>query len=148
MKCLKCGNDKSVKNGHLRGQQRYRCKQCGYQFTRETPRGTDIQTKSLSVTLYVYGLSFRSIARLLKVSPAAVLKWVRAFAISTYEKPAPTDAVIVELDEMWHFLTAKKTSSGSGRLIVALPVNSLTGNVAIVMKPHSDECSNDWVTGM
>lgn len=25
-----------------------------------------------------------------------------------YEKPAPGDAIIVELDEMWHYLGSKK----------------------------------------
>jgi transposase len=44
------------------------------------------------------------------------------------------EAVIIELDEMWHYLHSKKTNYGSGKLIVAIPVNSLTGNVAIVTK--------------
>ena len=44
------------------------------------------------------------------------------------------EAVIIELDEMWHYLHSKKTNYGSGKLIVARPVNSLTGNVAIVTK--------------
>jgi len=52
-----------------------------------------------------------------KVSTPAVLRWVRLFAEKTYEKPEPAEAVIVELDEMWHYLGAKKTNSGSGKLI-------------------------------
>ena len=35
--------------------------------------------------------------------------WVRNFAIANYEKPVPKDAIIVELDEIWHFLNSKKT---------------------------------------
>ncbi len=40
--------------------------------------------------------------------PPAVLRWVRNFAERVYEKPEPGEAIIVELDEMWHFLKSKK----------------------------------------
>jgi hypothetical protein len=43
-----------------------------------------------------------------KVSTPAVLRWVRLFAEKTYEKPEPGEAVIVEIDEMWHYLGSKK----------------------------------------
>jgi hypothetical protein len=72
-----------------------------------------------------------------KVSTPAVLRWVRLFAENTYEKPEPSEAVIVELDEMWHYLNSKKTNFGYGKLIVAVPVGSLTGNVGIVIKKRS-----------
>jgi hypothetical protein len=54
---------------------------------------------------------------------------VRLFAEKTYEKPEPDEAVVVEIDEMWQYLSSKKTNFGSGRLLVAVPVDSLTGNV-------------------
>ena len=62
------------------------------------------------------------------VAPSTVLYWVRNFALKAYEKPTPQGDVVIELDEMWHFIKSKKTSSGSGRHIAALPVNWLTGN--------------------
>ena len=31
-KCKRCGSDKTVKNGMVRGKQRYLCKQCGCHF--------------------------------------------------------------------------------------------------------------------
>ena len=133
--CPKCSSDESVKNGLHHGRQRYKCKTCGFQYTRTTPRGRPASDKATAVLLYTLGLSLNSIARTLKVSTPAVLRWVRHFAEQTYEKPEPQEAVIVELDEMWHYLGSKKTNSGSGKLIVAIPVNSLTGNVGIVIKP-------------
>jgi transposase-like protein len=87
----------------------------------------------------MHGLSLNAIARLFGVSTPAVLKWVRKFAQETYNKPKPGSAIIMELDEMWHFIKKNPTSSGSGRLIVAIPANSLTGNVAIVTAKHSDD---------
>lgn len=81
----------------------------------------------MAVTLYTLGLSIRAIARLIGVSPTAVLKWIKTFAKTHYEKPVPGDAIIVELDEMWHYL-GSKTSYGSGKLIVEKLESLLTGN--------------------
>ena len=129
MKCRKCGSEQSVKNGRHLGRQRYKCKGCGFQFTKESPNGKDVESKCLAVILYVNGLSFRAIAKIVKVSHKAVHDWVKNFGIKTYEKPIPSGQVAIELDEMWHFLNAKKTSCGYGKHIVALQVNSLTGSV-------------------
>jgi len=135
--CPKCKSSQTVKNGFLCNRQRYKCKECGYQFTRTTPRGKPMKDKLLAIVLYMHGLSLNAIARLFNVSAPAVLKWVRNFARKNYEKPKPGSAVIMEVDEMWHYLQKKPTSSGFGRLIVAIPVNSLTGNVGVVMEEHS-----------
>lgn len=37
-----------------------------------------------------------------------VITDLRIFAEKTYEKSEPREAVIVELDEMWHYLHSKK----------------------------------------
>ena len=137
--CPKCGCPELVKNGNHLGRQRYRCKGCRFQFTRATARGRPASEKATAILLYTLGLSLNSIARMFKVSTPTVLRWVRLFAEKTYEKPEPAEAVIVELDEMWHYLGAKKTNSGSGKLIVAVPVDSLTGNVGVVIRKHSHD---------
>ena len=102
----------------------------------EKPRGTDVAKKCLAIILYINGLSFRSIAKIVSVSHKAVYDWVKGFGLQTYEKPIPQGDVVIELDEMWHFLTSKKTSFGFGKHIVVLKVNSSTGNVDVVtVKP-------------
>jgi transposase-like protein len=132
--CPKCASSETVKNGHHLGRQRYRCKACRFQFTRQTPRGRPANEKAMAILLYTLGISFNAIARIYGVATSTVMRWVRVFAEKTYEKPEPGQAVIVELDEMWHYLHSKKTHSGSGKLIVAIPVSSLTGNVAIATR--------------
>jgi transposase len=106
--CPKCSSSNIVKNGFHLGRQRHRCKECGFQFTRVTPRGRPASEKATAVLLYTLGLSLNSIARMFKVSTPAVLRWVRGFAEKTYEKPEPREAVVVELDEMRHYLHSKK----------------------------------------
>lgn len=51
-----------------------------------------------------------AIGNLFNVSAQAMLNWARNFAIVNYEKPVSKDAIIVELDEMWHYLGSKKTA--------------------------------------
>ena len=62
----------------------------------------------MAITLYTLGLSIRAIAKLFDLSPNAVLKWIKKFAKEQYEKAEPGDAILVELDEMWHYLKSKK----------------------------------------
>lgn len=78
-----------------------------------------------------------AISKLFDVSAQSVLRWVRNFAVANYEKPIPKDAIIVELDEMWHFLGSKKNSSGYGKLIAEKLANSSIGSAVIVTKKHS-----------
>ena len=103
--CKGCGASDYVKNGYVRGLQRYRCKECGCNFTATAPRGKPAAMKALALLLYAMAnVSFCSIARLLKVSDVVVLKWVRAEARKRPEPEPSGHMAIVTLDEMWHFL--------------------------------------------
>lgn len=129
MQCKNCEGEKHVKAGFIKGEHRYKCKNCGCQFVPTRHKGKSAKDKSLAIWLYMHGLSFRTIAKLFKVTHKSVYDWVRVYATFNYNKPEPQgDAVIVELDEMWHFLGSKKIKSGYGRLIVAIPVNLSIGN--------------------
>ena len=111
MKCKKYGATEHSKNGLIKGHQRYKCKNCGYQFVSTLQKGLYEQTKWIVYLWYINGLSFRTIAGLLNTSAASILRWVRKFALQHYEKPQPTsEAVVIQLDEMWHFLHLKKTN--------------------------------------
>ena len=132
MPCTKCHSNNTVKNGNHLGRQRYKCKECGYQFTLERQRGKDAEIKCLAIILYINGLSFRAIAKIVKVSHKAVFDWVKNFGLETYEKPQPKGDVVIELDEMWHFLNSKKTNFGYGKHFVVLQVNSSSGSVEAV----------------
>src|SRR3954462_3075903 len=54
-----------------------------------------------------HGLSFRTVARLLGTSAQSVLRWVCGYVDQYCAKPEPGEAVVVEVDEMWHFLGCK-----------------------------------------
>lgn len=138
-KCPKCTSKNCVKAGFNHGKQRYKCKDCGRQFTQTEDKNAT--KRAFALYLYVVGLSMNAIGRMLEIKPSTVLYWVRNFALKVYEKPTPHEDVIVELDEMWHFLESKKLKFGSGRHIAALPVNWLIGSVETEVPQPSKKCS-------
>ena len=77
MNCPRCQSEHWIKNGLVQGRQRYRCQECCYNFSVAFV-GKDPQLRQQALQLYVEGLGFRAIGRLLQVSNVTVLKWVRA----------------------------------------------------------------------
>ncbi len=134
MKCRKCGSEAFVKNGFMAGAQRYKCKYCGFQFTRETPHGKPMKDKILALVLYLSGLSMNMIGKIIGVSSQSVMRWIRMFhgkyitdnsSLSTIEE--------IEVDEMFSYINKKKIQSGSGKLLIITLENSLGGDVVIVV---------------
>ena len=108
LRCKRCGAEEHVKNGFMKGLQRYRCKACGLNFTDTPPRGMPLRVKVTAVLLYLSGLSMNRTAKLLGVSTPSVMTWIEQFAKAYAQKPEPEGhAGVVELDEMWHFLKKK-----------------------------------------
>src|SRR3954449_13156750 len=105
LRCKRCGSEDHVKNGLMRTKQRYRCKACGLNFTDTPARGKPLALKVAAVLLYVSGLSMNRTAKLLGVSPPTIQAWLEQSAAAYAQKPEPEGrAVVIELDEMWHYL--------------------------------------------
>ena len=136
LRCKRCGSGEHIKNGFMRGKQRYRCRACGLNFTDTPPRGLPLRVKATAVLLYLSGLSMNRTAQLLGVSTPSVMAWIEQFAEAYAQKPEPEGrAVVIELDEMWHYLKKRQTSSGCGKLGIVLQDASSIGNWAVVTRP-------------
>ena len=134
--CKRCGSTKHVKNGLMRGKQRYLCKTCGLAFTDTPARGKPLAMKVVAVLLYVSGLSMNRTAELLGVSTPTVQAWLEQFAAAYAQKPEPEGrAVVIELDEMGHYLKQSPSRSGSGKLGIVLQGSWWTGGAEVVTKP-------------
>src|SRR5215213_8537514 len=117
LRCKRCGSEEQVKNGLMRAKQRYLCKGCGLNFTDTPARGKPLALKVAAVLLYVSGLSMNRSAKLLGVSTSTVQAWLEQFAAAYAQKPEPEGrAVVIELDEMWHFLKKVRAALGLGGL--------------------------------
>jgi transposase len=142
LRCKRCGGEERVKNGFMRGKQRYRCKACGLNFTDTPPRGMPLAVKVTAVLLDVSGLSMNRTAKLLGVSTPSVQAWLERFAGDHARKPEPEGgrALVIELDEMRHYLKKSPRSSGCGRLGIVLRGGSWTGSAAVAIELPSSGC--------
>jgi transposase-like protein len=133
--CKSCGCSDVIKNGIVRGHQRYRCRECRYNFTQTARRGVPVALKSLALVLYgLCGVSMNKIGKMLGVSNVAVLKWVRKEAQGIKEPSPKADSGVVMIDEMWHYVSGKKTKYGCGAPLMAYRVDLWAGHwVAVVM---------------
>ena len=136
LRCKRCGGEEHVKNGLMRNKQRYRCKACGLNFTDTPARGKPLALKVAAVLLYISGLSMNRTAKLLGVSTPTIQAWLEQFAAAYAQKPEPEEgrAVVIELDEMWHYLKKSLNRFGSGRLGIVRQGSWWTGNAAVVTK--------------
>jgi len=64
--------------------------------------------------LYLEGLGFRSIGRLLKCSHVAVHHWIKAYGESIDTLCSASGVDIIEMDAMHTYIGAKKTRPGLG----------------------------------
>lgn len=114
MTCPKCGSDAHVKNGFVKGIQRFKCKSCGCQFTRDTPHGYPAKIKILALILCLCGVPMRAVGQVLGVSGQSVMRWVKIYGNACREelencKIAEEE---IEIDEMHHFIEKKTASLG------------------------------------
>lgn len=139
--CKNCQSVKVVKNGIVRKAQRYRCKDCGYNFIagdRRSNRDTEVK-KALSVILYSLGkVSFGFLGKLFGVARSTTYKWIRVTAEVTPEPDIANSIKEISFDEMWHFVQSKKTKSGSSKPWIVAQGELLPGLSAIVMLQPSN----------
>ncbi|AIH02426.1 insertion element iso-iS1d protein insA [Riemerella anatipestifer] len=125
MKCTKCQSSNKIKAGFARERQRYKCKDCGYFFSVE--KKSDVKTleqKRLALEMYLEGLGFRAIGRLLNISYGTVYQWIKKWGESVELPKNEVPIEIVELDEIHSYVQHKKTTVGAGLLLIDLEKGS------------------------
>ena len=119
MDCPRCESIDDCKAGILRGNQRYRCKSCKYHYTVVKRRNEKSEeTKKLALPMYLEGLGFRAIGRLLEISYGTVYQWVRKYGQEQSLPQSHKPVQVMELDELHTYVGSKKTTSGYGLLLI------------------------------
>jgi hypothetical protein len=118
-RCKQCDGKNLVKNGSVRGQQRYCCRSCGLNFVvgdERVKEDTAIK-RAFAVILYSLGKSsYGFIAKLFGGTRPAVQKWLKQEADLLGAQEIPATIEKMEFDEMWHFIGSKKqTLAHQGR---------------------------------
>ena len=108
LNCPRCSSADRVKSGAINGRQRYKCKACQYLYTGSHKSDTSTAAqRRMAVTLYLEGLGFRSIGRILGFSHVAIYQWIKALGeeVAQIKRCA---AQIVEMDELQSYVGHKK----------------------------------------
>lgn len=145
--CNKCGSLSYCKSGKMNGKQRYRCKDCGYNYTMTDRRRKYSDANRIqALLLYRKGLSLRSVADIIGTNDVTVLKWIRSFCKCIKEAVLsqsiePTDSLdVIEIDEMWHYVKKSPENYGYGLLILVPESASLPLKQVLVARSHLKDC--------
>ncbi len=120
--CPRCKHENIVKSGTAKGKQRYKCKECGYFFSvLKEGKSIDPYYVIKALQLYIEGLTFREIERILGVSHVSVMNWVRRYNIKAPEnfEYRPTYKVLTHA-ELVSFFSDKDSLHGAGCVITEL----------------------------
>lgn len=129
--CKFCLGEKLVKNGVVKGRQRWRCAHCG-----RNPREGDKREKydnalrRQALALYLNSTGIRSIGRALKVPHQSVSNWVEnAGKIVEREiqnlHMTPRNISILEMDELFTYVQKKSAKCEYGWLLIGTEMKLL-----------------------
>jgi transposase len=123
--CPKCQGSNIIKAGKEKGKQRFKCKDCIYYYSVVHKHGSGSNAqKRQALELYLEGLGFRSIGRLLKFSHVTIYNWIRQYGKNLELLQNKHKICITEVDEMYAYVGSKKTLSGSGLLLIDMQKSS------------------------
>ncbi|MCL5129887.1 MULTISPECIES: helix-turn-helix domain-containing protein [unclassified Algibacter] len=120
--CPNCGSDRNIKSGIVNDRQRYKCKECGYFFTvNKIGKKIDDYYVNKSLQLYLEGLTYREIERILGISHVSIMNWVKKYNIkrpynSNYH---PTYKILNALELGKYFANAENIK-GAGVVVTEL----------------------------
>lgn len=120
--CPKCNHEKVIKSGIVKGRQRYSCKSCHYNFTvKKIGKQIDSYYVIKALQLYIEGVSYREIERILGISHVSVMNWVRQYRIKVpvNHEYRPTYQILNH-EELLHFMSHEQNTRGAGMLITEL----------------------------
>jgi len=108
--CPNCKSDKHVKNGFVRGKQRYKCKDCDCNFTLIDKRRkhTD-EIRNIAVRMYLNNCGFRRISKILQVPLSTCFIWIKNAGKIVDEivksREETIDSIeILEMDELYTYI--------------------------------------------
>ncbi|WP_324677812.1 transposase-like zinc-binding domain-containing protein [Hymenobacter sp. GOD-10R] len=120
--CPKCDSTEATKSGVVGGRQRYKCKNCGYHYSVDKV-GREVSSYYVikALQLYVEGVSYREIERLLGVSHVSVMNWVKKYGVRAPRQTDyhPTYKILTQ-KELADFFQNSQNLKGAGLMVTEL----------------------------
>jgi len=127
--CPKCHSERHTKDGIVGNRQRYKCKDCLYRYT-VIQRGFSANIKRQALVLYLQGLDFRSIARVLHCSHVTVYNWIKSHGKGVEEIRSETGIKQVSIYQLNKYITDKKNNAESSLLLIDIE-NSASATLCV-----------------
>lgn len=112
----------ATKSGIVGGRQRFKCRNCGYHYSvAKTGKETSPYYVIKALQLYVEGVSYREIERLLGVSHVSVMNWVKKYGMKAPRQTEyhPTYKILNQKELADYFLKPENLK-GSGLIVTEL----------------------------
>ncbi|MGY3087097.1 transposase-like protein [Hymenobacter sp. UYAg731] len=120
--CPKCDSSEATKSGVINERQRFKCRACGYHYTvSKVGREVDSYYVIKALQLYIEGVSYREIERLLGVSHVSVMNWVKKYGVKAPRQPDyhPTYKILNH-KELAEFFQQPANLKGAGMVVTEL----------------------------
>lgn len=120
--CPNCGSVEYVKSGVIKDRQRYKCKKCDYYFTvNKVGKHIDSYYVNKALQLYLEGLSYREIERILGISHVSIINWVKKYNIKRpYSFEYHSTYKILNATELAKYFSNNKNLIGAGVIVTEL----------------------------
>ena len=120
--CPNCSSESYIKSGIVNNRQRFKCKECSYYFSvNKLGKQIDDYYVNKALQLYLEGLTYREIERILGISHVTVLNWVKKYNI---KRPSNTNYhptyKILNANELAIYFQKKENLSGTGVVVTEL----------------------------
>jgi hypothetical protein len=120
--CPNCGSDNYIKSGIVSNRQRYKCKSCGYFFSvNKIGKKIDDYYVNKSLQLYLEGLTYREIERILGISHVSIMNWVKKYNIKRpYNSDYHPTYKILNAPELANYFNNVENIKGAGVIVTEL----------------------------
>ena len=120
--CPKCSKEDLIKSGVIKGRQRFNCKTCNYSFTvLKQGKSIDPYYVIKSLQLYIEGISFREIERILGISHVSVMNWVKKYNIKAPENYEYRPSYkVLNHSELINYIQSKENLKNTGCVITEI----------------------------
>jgi transposase-like protein len=120
--CPNCNSNNYIKSGIVNKRQRYKCKECNYYFTvNKLGKRIDDYYVNKALQLYLEGLTYREIERILGISHVSIMNWVKKYNIKRpYNSKYHPSYKIYNAKELANYFKDSSKLKGAGTIVTEL----------------------------
>ncbi|MFC1659568.1 hypothetical protein ACFL0U_03315 [Pseudomonadota bacterium] len=129
IKCKYCKSTNIVKNGFVLGRQRYKCKNCGKNFTINPNSKYSEYERDLAIFMYINNCGIRKIGKILNIPFQLVSYWIkRKRGIlkeeikRRNENQEARKMEILEIDELFTYVKKRQAEYEYGLLLIGTEI--------------------------